>query len=140
MSQDSLVQKLENFCTAFHHQTLPLQQQVTQSPQKPHSLSSTGHANSPAPIIIRRKTTQTPKVFRRGQKQPYPVSLRGSVLDDATDLEGLVTLMATPGAPLQGKLMYLDTLYKFTSQSCSLNFFVSNPPLFLYLGNCFDQK
>lgn len=81
-------------------------QEATLKQQKVPSITSTGHANSPAPIIIRRKTTQTPKVFRRGQKQPCPISQPGGV-GDAADLEGLSSLLATPRVPPQGKITFL---------------------------------
>lgn len=84
-------------------QTFPFQEAALKQ-QKAASIS-TGHANSPAPIIIRRKTTQTPKVFRRGQKQLCPISQPGGAGDTA-GLEGLSSLMATPRVPPQGKITF----------------------------------
>lgn len=98
-------EKETNYKTVFvTQQTFPFQEAALKQ-QEVASTTSTGHANSPAPIIIRRKTTQTPKVFRRGQKQPCPVSQPGGVGDPA-DLEGLSSLMATPRVPPQGKITF----------------------------------
>lgn len=59
--------------------------------------STTGHANSPAPIFIGNKTTKTPKVFKRGRKIPLKVISRGGAAMDEVNFEGLAKLMATPG-------------------------------------------
>lgn len=102
-------------------QTFPFQEATLKQQEAAAGTTSTGHANSPAPIIIRRKTTQTPKVFRRGQKQPCPVSQPGSV-GAAADLEGLSSLLATPRGPPQGKITFQT---HFTYHSIIITYFLS---------------
>ncbi|XP_064097062.1 uncharacterized protein LOC135208619 [Macrobrachium nipponense] len=57
---------------------------------------STGHVDSPAPIIIRKKVAKTPKVpvYRKGQKTSVEKGTKESISD--IDLEGLTDLLVTP--------------------------------------------
>ena len=61
------------------------------------SVNTTGHANSPAPIIItkRAQKTQTPVVTKRGRKSD--VRKAGGVVPDNTDYEGVSDMLQTPG-------------------------------------------
>ncbi|KAF2357189.1 Forkhead-associated (FHA) domain [Trinorchestia longiramus] len=63
-------------------------------PKKFHfgAVSSTGHADSPAPIIIYKKTGKTPKVFRKGRKSGGRLAAPAGTLD----LSGIEALMASP--------------------------------------------
>ncbi|XP_047739806.1 endochitinase A isoform X3 [Hyalella azteca] len=57
--------------------------------------SSTGHANSPAPIIIYGKVSKTPLVFRKGRKSLG----RNFDTAESLDLTGIEVLMASPAKP-----------------------------------------
>ncbi|XP_071543732.1 uncharacterized protein [Panulirus ornatus] len=58
---------------------------------------TTGHANSPSPIIIHNKTSKTPRFCRKGQKILLQAGQTKSSESDAY-LDGLARLMATPEA------------------------------------------
>ncbi|XP_068235064.1 proliferation marker protein Ki-67-like [Palaemon carinicauda] len=55
---------------------------------------STGHVNSPAPIIIRKKIAKTPKIYRKGQKSLQQGTTQESI--ENIDLDGLADLLNTP--------------------------------------------
>ncbi|XP_066972623.1 proliferation marker protein Ki-67-like [Macrobrachium rosenbergii] len=77
---------IEDFIPTFN-QEIPKNFNFTQS---------TGHVDSPAPIIIRKKIAKTPKVpmYRKGQKTNVEKGTKESISD--IDLEGLTDLLNTP--------------------------------------------
>merc|ERR1719264_2268172 len=65
---------------------------------KSSSTSSTGHANSPAPIVITKKTVKRNEikvVTKKGQKAE--VKKTGKIVEDNTDFEGVGEMLKTPG-------------------------------------------
>ena len=60
--------------------------------------SSSGHANSPAPIVITKKTVKRNEikvVTKKGQKAE--VKKTGKIVEDNTDFEGVGEMLKTPG-------------------------------------------
>ncbi|KAG7173052.1 Proliferation marker protein Ki-67-like 1, partial [Homarus americanus] len=76
-----------------------------------------GHANSPAPIFIHKKTSKTPKLFRKGRKGLLKAgSIGGSSSTGYNEnLEGLDVLMASP--EVQGEKHVAVELMKSLSES-----------------------
>ena len=78
-------------------QKKPVKPVVTKTPKKLNpSLSSTGHANSPAPIVITKKAEKKEVVVtKKGRNRKSDVKTR-KIVEDKTNYEGVADMLQSP--------------------------------------------